>query len=243
MPDSDCSRYRIVYIIRDVGWDATMVVPKLTELDIENLSRMDKIKQKRHFLINAIYLAAVYVGESYITEFIIDASLGIVIPSSRRLAVPRIPPVSDKILGTLDSRIEFIIDYMRRLCMSEEDAVSLLPKKLGSDQLVASGARGWQEIWGPVVWNWLHVVAIEIELYHPDRQREFLIFIQLLIGCGICRHAYTKSLPKLMAMLDNENDGLCRALLKKHSETKNIGFILIRRYETAFFLIYNCVKN
>lgn len=63
---------------------------------------------------------------------------------------------------------------------------------------------GWPNGEAPWLWEWIHVVAFELDLDGGMMESvSFIHFIKRLIGCSICESHYTNKLPQLINALSS----------------------------------------
>lgn len=124
-----------------------------------------------------------------------------------------------------------------------ENSVTRLEEKIHNDNIAS-----WPITDAAYVWQWLHIVAIDIDLNcGMEEKQAFFKFIPEIIACGVCKKHYSQHLNGLINSLEkttaantllalhsyiNEN---ITNINNSHDDDTTIGFVYDKRMVNLFF--------
>lgn len=85
-------------------------------------------------------------------------------------------------------------------CQKENTSINEFASLLFDKTFNFDKIKSWPETFGPKLWLWIHYTTKKLDLRPlPYRTRvQFILLIESVIGCGICKQHYTSQIPHLI---------------------------------------------
>lgn len=176
------------------------------------------------FIVYTCYLVAKTSLNDYINDFIINVSLNDFLRLDKQFNLSRL-----KNNTTMEQMCSDIGEMMREVGVGAAD---ITPPPNGF----------WPEVWGPILWGWLHIITIYLdENVIMEKKREFLIFVSFIVGCSVCRQHYLSQLPTLFTFLNN-GQSLENIFLMLHTNISGDGYEIIPKYKSFYQNVYKRIR-